>query len=140
MQPAADLFACEHELTPDAVLRALRLGEAHGQTAARLAVVLTGRAQPSTLRRLRKVIEALRSQGHRICAHPNHGYYLAADAAELERACEFHFARAMTSLRQVSAMKRVALPDLRGQLRLAPQPHGAATHEQQIRTGDPRRD
>jgi hypothetical protein len=53
-----------------------------------------------------------------VCGHPSTGYHLAGTAAELDRTCEFLFGRSMTSLKQVSAMKRVTLPDLRGQLGL----------------------
>lgn len=116
MQPIADLFA--QDLTPNAVLAALPVGEAHGITADALALAITGRRDAADLRRLRQVIEALRTAGHRVCAHPAHGYYLAANDDELDRCCSFLFDRAMTSLRQVSAMRRVALPDLRGQLGL----------------------
>lgn len=113
-----DLFS--HDLTPDAVLAVLRrnVGEANGLTAEALAYAVTGRRNTAEQRSLRKVIEALRTAGHHVCAHPAHGYYLAANDTELDRACHFLVERAMTSLRQVSAMKRVALPDLRGQLGL----------------------
>lgn len=116
MQPAADLFA--HDLTPDAVLAALPVGEANGCTAEQLVLAITGRRSDADQRRLRQVIEALRTAGYRVCAHPAHGYYLAASDDELDRCCSFLLDRAMTSLRQVSAMRRVALPDLRGQLGL----------------------
>ncbi|MHB1273649.1 MAG: hypothetical protein ACYCZD_12945 [Rhodanobacter sp.] len=114
-----DLF-CSHDITPDAVLAELRrsVGEARGQTAEQLVLAVTGFKRHADQRKLRQVIEALRMAGHRICAHPAHGYYLAANDIELDRACSFLFDRAMTSLRQVSAMKRVSLPDLRGQLGL----------------------
>lgn len=118
-----DLF-CSNDMTPDAVLAVLQrnVGEAHGLTAEQLAQAVTGRQHHADQRALRKVIEALRTAGHCICAHPAHGYYLAANDDELDRACSFLLDRAMTSLRQVSAMKRVALPDLRGQLGLPLEP------------------
>ena len=116
---AADLFA-PREITPQAVLDVLSgcVGEAHGINAADLASTITRRRAAADLRRLRSVIEALRSQGHRICGHPAHGYWLAANDDELNQSCAFLFERAMTSLRQIGAMKRVALPDLAGQLGL----------------------
>lgn len=117
---ALDLFATE--LTPDAVLATLGaqcVGEAHGVTVRELHRAVTGlHGTPACERKLRHIVEALRRAGHPICATPTHGYYIAADAAELDRACEFLYGRAMTSLRQVSALRRVALPDLLGQLRL----------------------
>lgn len=110
-----------NNLTPDAVLAVLQtcVGEAHGVTAEQLVLAITGRRSSADQRRLRKVIEALRTAGHRICAHPSRGYYMAATDAELDRACIFLRERAMTSLRQESAMKRVSLPDLIGQLELS---------------------
>jgi hypothetical protein len=109
-----------NNLTPDAVLAVLQasVGEASGITAEQLVLAITGRRSEADERRLRNVIEALRTAGHAICSNPAHGYFFAADEKELNRSCNFLFDRAMTSLRQISAMKRVALPDLRGQLGL----------------------
>ncbi len=69
-------------------------------------------------RMLRKAIEQLRRDGHHVCGTPAEGYYIAEHEEELNRTCRFLYERAMTTLAQVAAMKRVALPDLRGQLRL----------------------
>lgn len=115
----ADLFASD-AISLNSVLGALRgrVGEANGCTARELVLAISGRLSTADERRLRKVIEALRMAGHPICGHPATGYFFAANAAELDRTCEFMFARSMTSLRQVSAMRRVTLPDLRGQLGL----------------------
>ncbi|TAM72333.1 hypothetical protein EPN44_16080 [bacterium] len=122
----ADLFASD-AITLDTVLGALRgrMGAANGCTARELVLAISGRFSTADERRLRKVIEALRGAGHPVCGTPDTGYFLAANAAELDRTCEFLFRRSMTSLRQVSAMRRVTLPDLRGQLGL---PIGAS-HE-----------
>jgi hypothetical protein len=113
-----DLF--DRELTPTLVLDALgdRVGEARGITAHDLVRSICGVTTAAGERRLRHVIEALRGAGHRVGAHPSTGYFLAETDTELESTCEFLFSRAMTSLRQVAAMKRIAMPDLRGQLRL----------------------
>lgn len=106
------------DITPDRVLAVLPAGEAHGVSAEMLIRQMAGIPDEASLRRLRQVVEALRRAGHRVCAHPAHGYYLASTDDELDRCCSFLLERAMTSLRQVSAMRRVALPDLRGQLGL----------------------
>ncbi len=113
-----DLF--DRALTPDLVLDVLgdHEGAGNGLTARELVRKICGISTAAGERRLRHVIEALRAAGHRIGAHPSHGYFLARTDEELEATCDFLYARAMTSLRQVAAMKRVALPDLRGQLRL----------------------
>jgi hypothetical protein len=107
-------------IRPDAVLAALatRRGAANGITARDLAFVLTGRVCAADERRLRTAIEHLRRQGEPICAHPSTGYHLAANPSEMDRTCEFLLGRAMSSLEQISAIKRVALPDLRGQLHM----------------------
>lgn len=120
MDAGRDLFAQYEPITPDTVLAALRgrVGAVRGVNAQSLALQLTGRTRAADQRRLRQVIEALRRAGHCICAHPATGYYRAGCDKDVDDTCEFLYARAMTSLQQVSAMKRVQLPDLRGQLGL----------------------
>lgn len=108
-------------ISSDTVLTALanHIGAANGARADVLVMEITGGLSNEALERdLRYTITALREHGHHICAHPAAGYYLAANDAELTAACEFLYERAMTSLRQISAMKKVSLPDLRGQLHL----------------------
>jgi len=120
------------EVTPDTVLHALvqRIGPANGITAGDLAREITGRVAPADERRLRQVIEQLRLDGHAICATPEAGYHLAANAEDLNRTCVFLVKRLVTTARQVAAMKRVALPDLYGQLGLpAPEDHTPGDHE-----------
>lgn len=119
MNAELDLFTHE-PITPETVLAALRerVGSAHGVNAQMLALQLTGRIHAADQRKLRQAIEALRRAGHCICAHPATGYYRAGSDKDVDETCEFLYARALTSLQQISAMKRVQLPDLRGQLRL----------------------
>lgn len=114
----SDLF--DARITPERVLAALEThcGASNGVSARDLVRALTGAESAAGERTLRYVIEAMRTQGHRVCAHPSTGYFLAENDAELDATCEFLFARAMTSLRQIAGVKRVALPQLRGQLRL----------------------
>lgn len=113
-----DLF--DRELTPSLVLDVLgdHVGADNGISARDLVRKICGISTAAGERRLRSVIEALRCAGHAIGAQPSTGYFLAATDADLDGTCEFLYARAMTSLQQVAAMRRVALPDLRGQLRL----------------------
>lgn len=110
------------ELSPQTVLAQLqgRRGAANGITARDLVYAITLRVNAADERRLRQIIEQLRRDGNPICAHPAFGYHYAADVSELDRTCRFLLARAMTSLEQISALKRVALPDLYGQLGLNP--------------------
>ena len=109
------------EITPDTVLHALvrRVGPANGATVRQLASAILGTpSDPGDERLLRKVIEQLRNDGHPVCGTPEEGYHHAADAADLERTCVFLTKRAVTSLRQVAAMRRISLPDFYGQLGL----------------------
>lgn len=69
-------------------------------------------------RHLRKLVHELREkEGHHIGAHPARGYFIAETPEELDVCCEFLRARAMTSLKDIAAMRRMSLPELMGQLR-----------------------
>lgn len=107
-------------LNPAIVFDALadRVGALNGITARQLVLQLLGYYSQPGERHLRKVIEALRVAGHPVCATPHDGYFVAGSAHEIDATCLFLYSRAMTSLRQVAAMKRVSLPDFRGQLNL----------------------
>jgi hypothetical protein len=113
-----DLF--DRELTPTLVLDVLgdHLGADNGIAARDLVRKVCGVSTANGERRLRRVIVALRKAGHPIGGNPDTGYFLARTDAELDGTCEFLYARAMTTLAQIAVLKRVALPDLRGQLRL----------------------
>lgn len=119
---ADDLHAPHYEraLTPEAVLDFLHdhVGKANGLTAREIVVAMCGFGTALGERRLRKVIVALRAHGHPIGADPRHGYFVAENAEELDASCEFLYERAMTSLQQICAMRKVSLPELRGQLDL----------------------
>ena len=109
------------EISPDTVLEALvkRCGPANGASAKVLASEILGTvAEAADERALRQAIEKLRTDGHAICATPEQGYFHAATADDINRTCTFLLKRCMSSLRQIAAMKRVALPDLAGQLGL----------------------
>ena len=108
-------------ITTDTVLAALsrHIGAANGVRADALVAEITGDLSSAQAERdLRQAVVKLRDAGHHVCALPAGGYYLAANDAELDASCEFLYQRAMTTLRQIAAMKRVSLPDLRGQLHL----------------------
>lgn len=108
-------------ITRDALLIALRnhIGRRRGVTVTALAREVLGeeptRGDERTVRRL--VVE-LRRDGHHVCAHPADGYYLAESPEELDQTIAFLRERAVSSLEQIAAMKRVSLPDLWGQLKL----------------------
>lgn len=70
-------------------------------------------------RQLRRLISLCRDEdGMAICGHPSTGYYMACTPAELEQTCAFLERRALHSLRKLSRMKKVSLPELLGQLKL----------------------
>jgi hypothetical protein len=117
------LALLEREITPDTVLAALlrRVGAANGATARTLASEVLGTlSDAGDERRLRNVIEQLRLDGHAICATPEEGYHMAANAEDLDRTCVWLVNRLASTARQVAAMKRVSMPDLYGQLGLPP--------------------
>lgn len=113
----------------DRVLEVLssHIGEHNGINARDLAdecygaiedVINSATPQRVSQRALRQAIMELRLKGCHICGTPETGYYIAEDASELDRTLQFLLGRAMTSLRQISAMKNIALPDLHGQLNI----------------------
>lgn len=109
-------------ITRDTVLAALanHIGLERAVHARALVTEINERPEPldAQLRSLRCIIVGLRAEGYHICGHPSSGYYMAATASEVDHTCNWLYARSMTTLQQVAAMKRVSLPDLRGQLRL----------------------
>lgn len=108
-------------ITADDVRLALaaHIGADRGISAVELWFKLTGQRVTSgaAARELRQVVEQLRLAGEHVCASPETGYFFARNVDELDATCEHLFHRAMTSLRQVAAMRKVSLPDLRGQLK-----------------------
>lgn len=70
-------------------------------------------------RQLRRLISQCRDEdGVAICGHPTTGYYMACTPDELAQSCAFLEHRALHSLRLLSRMKKVSLPELLGQLKL----------------------
>lgn len=117
MKHARDM---QHAITPETVLAALqrRVGKANGATATQLVIELAESASAADERRLRDCVVFLRTQGHPVCTLPSHGYFIAAHDDELNESCQHLLARAETSLQQIAAQKRVAMPELAGQLNL----------------------
>lgn len=95
------------------------IGKGNGLTVSQVVELITRRAsEPHDERMVRRLVVDLRKEGHHLCAHPKHGYYIAANDKELDECCEYLLDRSMTTLKQISAMRRVSMPDLRGQLKL----------------------
>lgn len=112
----------DKRLTNDVLLVVMRahIGRANGIKAADLVAEINRHAgnRICSERDLRTVVEGMRESGHHICAHPSSGYFIAEDPAELDATCAFLQARAMRSLKQIAAMRRVSLPTLFGQMNL----------------------
>lgn len=70
-------------------------------------------------RDVRQAVSDLREDGLAIAATPATGYYLAEMASELDECCQFLRRRALHSLRLESRLRKVALPDLLGQIQLS---------------------
>jgi hypothetical protein len=107
-------------MTSQQLLTALsrHVGRANGCTGRQLVHEICGGWTASQERQLRQLIEELRDSGVAVCADPACGYHIARDSEELQASIRFLRGRALTSLRQIRQLKRLALPDLGGQKRL----------------------
>ena len=108
------------DLSKDRILAVMSLhrGSSRGVPMGELVYEATGLAPtPALERRARMLISALRDEGYPICATPRQGYYYANCEAELHQCCAFLRERAMHSLKLEAKLRRMALPDLLGQLR-----------------------
>lgn len=115
------LKAKNMRIEPQALIDLLRAqtGSQHGLHVHELAELLTGTASSQgTWRNIRSVIKGLRLQGLPICGHPSCGYYWASSPQDLQATITFLRDRALSSLVQISRLKKVAIPLLEGQLSL----------------------
>ena len=106
------------QITTESVLAELNhhRGQSKGIHVKDLVMHITGQLSTCDAleRSVRKLVTELRMDGHPICAHPTHGYYLAETHAELEQTCNFLRSRAMSSLRAYSRLKRISASQLLG--------------------------
>lgn len=106
-------------VTPDQVLAQLmqHQGRASGIHVHELAMRITGQAchTEAQERAVRKLVAQLRLDGHAICAHPAHGYFMAETAEELDETCKFLRSRALSSLKAESRMRQITVTELLGQ-------------------------
>lgn len=109
------LFASRESLLAVLVMQLSRhhTGRANGVSCARLAQQLC-----IAERLVRTLICHAREQGTAICGTPETGYFVAQTDEELEECCQFLRRRAMHSLHIEARLRRIALPDLLGQLHL----------------------
>ena len=109
-------------ITADRVLDVLsrHVGAARGCSIEQLTyeVACTWPNSEGDQRKVRKLVSELREAGIAICASPRTGYFIAATAGELEDCCKFLRSRAMHSLTLESRLRKIALGELLGQLRI----------------------
>lgn len=86
-------------------------GRGNGITVHTLAQLLD-----TTERHVRSLVSELRLAGHAVCGHPRDGYYIAANADEMQETIDFLTHRAKHSLTLASRMSNIPMPDLLGQL------------------------
>lgn len=110
------------QITPTQVIAELarHSGADSGIHVRELVTSITGQAASCALqeRKVRQHIAELRLDGHHICGHPASGYFMAANGQELDATCDYLRARAMNSLRIISRLRGVAMPELMGQMQL----------------------
>lgn len=102
------------------------LGRQNGRSVRALALMMRMDLCDSDYRKIRAGVKELRIRGLPICAHPSDGYYWAEHSAEIAFTIEFLRGRAMSSLLQISRLKRYLTEQEIGQLTfdldLEPQP------------------
>ncbi len=69
-------------------------------------------------RDIRQAVSDLRDDGVAIAALPSTGYYLAQTAEEIEECCQYLRKRSLHGLRLESRLRKMALPELLGQISL----------------------
>lgn len=80
--------------------KALKRGAGNGQSAESLAFILD--LNP---RQIRKQVDALIEEGLCVCAHPDFGYFIAEDWAEVDRTYEFLRQRGLCSLHKAALLR-----------------------------------
>jgi hypothetical protein len=102
------------------------LGRQNGRSVEALALIMRMKLCDSDFRKLRAGVKELRMRGLPICAHPSDGYYWAEHPAEIAFTIEFLRGRALSSLLQISRLKRYLTEQEIGQLKfdldLEPEP------------------
>ena len=69
-------------------------------------------------RQIRTLVSEARESGYGVCGTPRDGYFIAANAEELDETCQFLRNRALHSLTLESRLRKMPLTDLVGQLKL----------------------
>jgi biotin operon repressor len=94
------------------------LNAAHKGRSCGIKVEALARKVNVSQRDVRQAVSDLREDGVPVAATPATGYYIAQTADEVDECCQFLRRRAMHSLRLESRLRKVALPELLGQISL----------------------
>lgn len=101
------------------VLLRHHVGKDNGVSGEALVVELLGGAlfappaqMPMLKRHLRKAVEGLRTKGVPVCWTSEAGYHMAQNDGELWDTIDFLWSRTSTTLKQIRALRRDALPTL----------------------------
>lgn len=109
-------------ITAASVLDALshHIGRENGISATDLVKEITNDmcCEAAAERLLRSCISELRSEGVAVASTPETGYYVAQTSDELEECCRFLRSRAMHSLLMEARLRKLALGELLGQIRV----------------------
>jgi len=89
-----------------------------GRSAAQTAEQIRLQVKTTDARTLRKLAKQLRYAGEPICSHASDGYWWAETTEDLKLAIGFLKGRALNSLKQVGQLKKIAFPNVAGQMSL----------------------
>lgn len=93
------------------------LGRSNGRSAQTLALMMKMSLCDSHYRKIRAGVMELRLRGLPICAYPSDGYYWAEHPAEIAFTIQFLRGRALSSLLQISKLRRYLTEQEIGQLK-----------------------
>ncbi len=94
------------------------LNAAHKGRACGIKVEALARKVNVSQRDIRQAVSDLREDGIAVVATPATGYYIAQTADEIEECCQYLRKRSMHGLRLESRLRKMALPELLGQISL----------------------
>jgi len=79
---------------------------------------IVGYTSVSLERDLSEIVKRLRDRGFPVCSDSSNGYWWGVDPSDVAGTISFLWRRAMHSLRQVTKLRKIAMPDVSGQIRL----------------------
>lgn len=98
-------MSTEKAVTTAALKAALKTGKANGQSVQSLVFILD-----TTERAVRRLVDDLIDEGVPVCAHPAHGYYIAATWEEVEATYGWLRSRGLHSLTKASKLRAAFNP------------------------------